>query len=101
VTITVGARAEPYLDCDSDMTCSSTERCLDVTTMGTAGRTCTRNCTTDDECPTRTERGAACMTAGTRPVCLARCVGPLDCVVGNSCVSYTSREGTNMVCLPN
>lgn len=100
VTVTVGGRPEPYIDCTGDEMCAPSERCITVTSATTAGRMCTRECTTDADCPTRTEEGAACRTAGSRPVCLARCAGPLDCVVGNTCVMYDAREGPVQVCLP-
>ncbi|MGE0790520.1 MAG: hypothetical protein AB7S26_32885 [Sandaracinaceae bacterium] len=101
VPITVGGRTDPYIDCTNDTECAPSERCLEVSSGGTSGRMCTRECTDEALCPTRTERGAACITAGARPVCVARCQDPLDCIVGNSCLSLTTREGTNMVCLPN
>lgn len=101
ISVTSGSRAPAYVDCMNDTTCSASESCQLVSTAGTSGRMCTRECTAASECPAAGEMDPVCVTAGSRPVCLRQCMLEGDCPMGNSCSDYMAREGMVRVCLPN
>ena len=100
----------PYNVCGGSNECGSGDSCYDVhaplTTGGTAqGRFCSRQCTSDANCPSRRGLSGACYGLYGDPnginVCYMRCNTTADCPAGSSCFNAARTDGgSDRICVP-